>query len=44
MTRASIIAKDYEYTEKGEQLMDTLIAGIRSDDARRKLIAKHQDT
>ena len=28
MTKAGIITNDYEYTDKDEQFMDTLIAGI----------------
>ena len=41
VTRTRIIANDCEYTDKDEQLMDTLIAGLYSDSIRRKLIAKN---
>ena len=44
MTRACIIANDCEYTDKEEQLMDTLIAGIHSNDIRRRLISKGKAT
>ena len=44
MTRARIIANDCEYTDKDEQLMDTVIAGLCSDSIRRKLIAKNKET
>ena len=44
MTRARIIANDCEYTDKEEQLMDTLIAGIHNNDIRRRLISKGKET
>ena len=44
MTRARIIANDSEYTDKEEQLMDTLIAGINNNDIRRRLISKGNAT
>ena len=44
MTRARIIANDCEYTVKEEQLMNTLIAGIHSNDIRRRLISKGKST
>ena len=44
ITRARIIANVCEYTDKDEQLMDTLIAGLYSDSIRRKLIAKNKET
>ncbi|KAK2179399.1 hypothetical protein NP493_493g02030 [Ridgeia piscesae] len=42
--RARIIANGCEYTDKDEQLMDTLIAGLYSDSIGRKLIAKNKET
>ena len=42
--RAHLIANECEYTDKEEQLLDTLIAGLHSDDVRRKLIAKDKTT
>ena len=44
MTRARIIANDSEYTDKDEQLMDTLIADRYSDSIRQKLITKNKET
>ena len=44
MTRARIIANDCEFTDKEEQMMDTLIAGIHSNDIRRRLISKGKST
>ena len=44
MTRACIITNNCEYTDREEQLMDKLIAGMYSDHIRRKLIAQNKET
>ena len=44
MTRARVIANDCEYTDKDEQLMDTLIAGLYNDSIRRKSVARNKET
>ena len=44
MTRARLIANECEYTDKEEQLLDTVIARLHSDDVRRKPIAKDKTT
>lgn len=40
MTRARVLAKECEYTDKDEQLLDTLIAGVNMEEIQRKLISK----
>ena len=44
MTRARLIANECEYTDTKEHLLNTLNAGLHSDDVRRKLIAKDKTT
>ena len=44
MTNARITANYCEYTDKDEQLMDTLIAGLYCDSIRRKLIDQNKET
>lgn len=38
MTRAKLIGSECEYTNKDEQLLDTLIAGVYNEEVQRKLI------
>jgi hypothetical protein len=38
-----VIASECEYKDLSEQLMDTLIAGVISEDMQRKLVAKGKD-
>ena len=40
MTRARVLSKECEYTNKDEQLLDTLIAGVHMEEVQRKLILK----
>lgn len=40
MTRARILADDCEYKDKEEQLIDTLIFGVNSNEVRKKLLTK----
>ena len=40
MTRARVLADDCEYKDKEEQLIDTLIFGVISNEVRKKLLTK----
>ena len=40
ITRARVLAEDWEYKDKEEQLIDTLISGNLSIDVRKKLLIK----
>ncbi|XP_071941474.1 uncharacterized protein [Antedon mediterranea] len=40
ITKAKIILADCDYTNKEEQLLDCIIAGVHNETTRRKLIAK----